>query len=255
MKGTCRSSFLNISPAGSMEECIIFGKSTQQCSHVSWHQADNLCLAYSNCEIIDASELLSSSVDCEVCLVSGLCHGNVVEHFIVAEEDCPAKCKDEERCSWYSYIGELKTCVLLADCVSLDFSSTTSYSSMKHCNSSLAQEQSPPLHQKDISQKQLSFFNSEVPKLRSLNYKVALKWGKHLSDLDIHMLRYKADGSGQCLTHHGRKTGCGPTLDTDSGHAGGPETITWGESSYNYLIYAHKHSGEHLAKTKVRIYN
>ena len=239
-----------------MKECMVFGKSTEQCSHVSWNQVDNLCLAYSSCEIVDASELLSSSVDCEVCLVSGLCHGKVVKHFIIAEYDCPEKCKEEEKCSWYSYIGELKTCVLLADCVSLDFSSTTSYSSMKHCNSSFAQEQSPPLNQKDISQNQwnqLSFFNPEVPKLRSLNYKVALKWGKNHADLDIHVLRYKADGSGQCLTHHGRRTGCGPTLDTDSGRAGGPETITFGESSYNYLIYAQKFSGEHLARIKVSI--
>ena len=106
----------------SLQECLAFGKQIKDCEYVSWHTTNQFCKAYAGCQNFDETNTLTltSSVNCELCHFEGKCQGFFVGESSTADEDeCLKLCKEEKQCTWMSYFGDLKYCLLLEDCTSL----------------------------------------------------------------------------------------------------------------------------------------
>ena len=134
--GNCEDVLLDLSLASSLDGCVINGRQVPGAMFVSWNSIANICEAYATCEDLDDSEtnILTSSVECDVCNAPGLCLGHVVDDSVVeGEEECEQLCINEQTCEWFSYLGDQQFCLLLDDCTALDTSCSNCHTSMKTC--------------------------------------------------------------------------------------------------------------------------
>ena len=58
----------------------------------------------------------------KVCDANGVCQGGFVGlvEDIPTSQDCLVACQLRPGCNWYSFLGDLETCVLNSDCASVD---------------------------------------------------------------------------------------------------------------------------------------
>ena len=144
MVGDCNSDLLDLSLTSSLEGCVISGKNVPGSHFVSWHSISGVCEAYASCEDLDDSDTttLTSSVECELCNVSGLCLGHVVEGIEVdGVEECERLCINEDKCAWLGYLEDQQFCLILDQCSALDTSCSNCYTISKACLDSTTIEQ------------------------------------------------------------------------------------------------------------------
>ena len=142
--GVCNSNLLDLSHTSSLEGCVIFGKNVPEFNFVSWRSVSGVCEAYASCEDLDDSDTttLTSSVDCQLCHVPGLCFGHVVEGIEVdGEEECERLCINEDKCAWVSYLEDQQYCLILDVCSNFISSHSNCHTSMKTCLDSTTIEQ------------------------------------------------------------------------------------------------------------------
>ena len=136
--GDCETLVLAFTITPSLAECIIYGSLVFGCNYVSWNRITGTCLAYPGCEELDPThtDVVSSSVDCPVCHVPGLCLANLVDQALVdSEAECIEKCSQEPLCLWSTYLQlDNQLCILFEDCPSLQLCENC-YSSTKSCSS------------------------------------------------------------------------------------------------------------------------
>ena len=105
--GDCNSDLLDLTLTSSLEGCVISGKNVPGSHFMSWHSVSGVCEAYASCEDLNDSitNSLTSSVDCVLCNVPGICLGHVVyANEVDGEEECERLCINEDKCAWVSYL-------------------------------------------------------------------------------------------------------------------------------------------------------
>ncbi len=70
-----------------------------------------------------------------VCWESGTCSGNLISRAVVTnEEECHESCRNQSGCTWFTYDEADLECVLLANCLEVDYEDcVTCLSSQKSC--------------------------------------------------------------------------------------------------------------------------
>ena len=99
VSGDCEGNILDLTFTNSLDECVLFGLQLPGCNYVSWNQVLEDCIAYTDCTELDTTETetVSSSMECPVCHLPGLCLGNLVDQVRVdTEEQCVQICGEME---------------------------------------------------------------------------------------------------------------------------------------------------------------
>ena len=122
LPGLCRDFLLDENIRASLDNCILFGRSTPGATWVTFNREHNTCWALQACDQLDASvpDRVSSDVNCTLCSVPGACQGGLlIDYFTQSAEDCLDLFVAEEGCVWYSYDAESKYCALFQYCSAL----------------------------------------------------------------------------------------------------------------------------------------
>ena len=123
LPGFCLDFLLDVYSSTSLDNCILFGRSTPGATWVSFNRELGACSAFQACDNLGKSDVntVSSSVNCTPCSVSGTCQGYLLAPVDVAEsaEDCLNLCQAEKDCAWFSFNSELKFCYLFQFCSDL----------------------------------------------------------------------------------------------------------------------------------------
>eukprot|EP00095_Tigriopus_kingsejongensis_P009905 maker-scaffold470_size172058-snap-gene-0.38 protein:Tk09905 transcript:maker-scaffold470_size172058-snap-gene-0.38-mRNA-1 annotation:"hypothetical protein" len=96
------------------------------CEWFTWHSNSELCNMVSGCSTLDDSctTCTSGENECQVdpgsdfqCGVEGECLGSILDTFSDVDVDaCLAGCKDNSKCTWYTYYPDRKVCILFQEC-------------------------------------------------------------------------------------------------------------------------------------------
>ena len=122
LPGLCRDFLLDEYSSASLDNCILFGRSTPGATWVSFNRELGSCSALQACDHLDASvpDHVSSVVNCTLCSVTGACKGVLlIDYSAESAEDCLDLCGAEEGCAWYSFNDDLLFCDLFQSCSDL----------------------------------------------------------------------------------------------------------------------------------------
>ena len=122
LPGLCQDVLLEQSSSASLDNCILFGRSTPGATWVTFNRELGACWALQACDHLDASvpDRVSSDVNCTLCSVTGTCKGVLlIDYSAESAEDCLGLCGAEEGCAWYSYDSEAHFCALFQSCPDL----------------------------------------------------------------------------------------------------------------------------------------
>ena len=128
ISGQCSdSTFLLISTATDVKNCLKFCHDTPRCSWVTFMSNSNLCIAFASCDNISnvCQDCSTSKIDCleaeKKCGAPGKCLGIPLKTFEEIDSDeCLKRCKQDQGCKWFNYEGENKTCSELGGCVDIE---------------------------------------------------------------------------------------------------------------------------------------
>ena len=104
LPGLCQGVLLEQSSSTSLDNCILFGRSTPGATWVTFNREHNTCWVFQACDQLDASvpDRVSSDVNCTLCSVTGACQGVLlIDYYTQSAEDCLDLCVAEEGCDWY----------------------------------------------------------------------------------------------------------------------------------------------------------
>ena len=120
LNGFCLDFLLDVTSSASLDNCILFGRSTPGATWVSFNRRLGACSALQACDSLYWREYntVSCSVNCTPCGASGTCQGYLLAPVKIAEsaEDCLNLCQAEKDCAWFSFNSELKFCYLFQSC-------------------------------------------------------------------------------------------------------------------------------------------
>ena len=122
LSGLCLDFMLNDFISVSLDNCIMFGRSTPGATWVSFNRELGACSALQACDNLDESDLgsMSSGVNCTVCSISGTCLGDLLAVNMADNADnCLGQCRSEKVCAWYSFNAESRSCYLFQSCPDL----------------------------------------------------------------------------------------------------------------------------------------
>ena len=122
LPGLCQGVLLEQSSSTSLDNCILFGRSTPGATWVTFNRGLGYCSALQACDHLDASvpDRVSSDVNCTLCSVTGACKGVLlIDYSAESAEDCLGLCRAEEGCAWYSFNDDLLFCDLFQSCSDL----------------------------------------------------------------------------------------------------------------------------------------
>ena len=122
LPGLCRDFLLGENIRASLDNCILFGRSTPGATWVTFNRDLGACSAFQACDHLDASlpDRVSSDVNCTLCSVTGACQGVLlIDYYTNNAEDCLDLCLTEKDCVWYSFDAESLVCALFQSCSDL----------------------------------------------------------------------------------------------------------------------------------------
>ena len=140
--GECRDSdIVGVSTTTDEFACLDLCQTNQECEWFSFSTLTNLCLLFTDCQVLDVElcpECLSGQQGCipdgPVCNIQGSCSGVLdrIEN-LPSLEDCLQVCQSSFGCRWVTYELASLECLLYKTCPSLDESCNYCISSERRC--------------------------------------------------------------------------------------------------------------------------
>ena len=122
LPGLCRDFLLDEYSSASLDNCILFGRSTPGATWISFNRDLQACWALQACDQLDASvpNYVSSEANCTICSATGFCQSALLNSYPAqSAADCLGLCEVEEGCAWYSFHVESRVCGLFNSCPDL----------------------------------------------------------------------------------------------------------------------------------------
>ena len=140
--GQCRDSY-NLETSRSADEfsCLATCQADPECQWFTFATSLSLCLTFKDCQVLDdefCPDCLSGQRGCDpgepVCMVDGGCEG-VLDHFesLPTVNDCLQLCNSTLGCRWFTYMGDLSSCLMYKNCPGIDPTCENCISGERRC--------------------------------------------------------------------------------------------------------------------------